>query len=254
MISKHRISEIKKLDQKKFREEWGLFIVEGTKSVIDLLSSQLIINELFATDEWIQRHQKCLKNVVYSAVSFSELERMSCLKSPQEVLAVVCKPHFDIQNINYQKPILVLDGIRDPGNLGTIIRTADWFGIKQIVCSMDCVEMTNPKTIMATMGSFSRMEVYYTDLSDFLTNEHINGTIYGTFMQGSPIQHIEFQPNDILVIGNEANGISKNIETLIQEKVHIPSYSSSANKAESLNASIATAIVLYQFCNKIFEK
>lgn len=254
MISKNKITEIKKLAQKKFREELGLFIVEGTKSVIDLLSSQLIINELFATDEWIQKHQKSLNDVPYSAISFSELERISCLKTPQEVLAIVKIPSFDIQNIDFQKPILVLDGIRDPGNLGTIIRTADWFGIRQIVCSDDCVEMTNPKTIMATMGSFSRMDVYYTTLPDFLTSSHIHGTIYGTFMQGSPIQHIEFQLNDILVIGNEANGISEEVEALIQEKVHIPSYAISDTKAESLNASIATAIVLYQFCNKIFEK
>lgn len=253
MISKNRITDIKKLSQKKFREEMRLFIVEGTKSVLDLLSSQLTVKEVFALEGWCVEHRASLNGFTVSQVVENELERISCLKTPQEVLALAEIPYFDIQNIDYHQPILVLDGIRDPGNLGTIIRTADWFGIRQVVCSNDCVEWTNPKVIMATMGSFSRMKVYYTDLVDFLQKKEIKGRIFGTFMQGKPIQRVDFKKNDILVIGNEANGISKDVEKIITEKIHIPSYANSATKAESLNASIATAIVLYQFCNKIFE-
>lgn len=253
MISKNRIADIKKLSQKKFREETGLFIVEGTKSVLDLLNSQLTVKKVFALDNWSTEHRASLEGYSVTSVIENELERISCLKTPQEVLALAEIPQFDIHNIDFQQPILALDGIRDPGNLGTIIRTADWFGIKQVVCSNDCVEWTNPKVVMATMGSFSRMKVYYTDLVKFLQKKEIKGKIYGTFMQGNPIQNVDFQKHDVLVIGNEANGITKEVEQVISERVHIPSYANSTTKAESLNASIATAIVLYQFCNKIFE-
>lgn len=247
MISKNKISEIKKLSQKKFREESGLFIVEGSKSVHDLLFSQITVTELFATELWISEHADWLRGVEVVEVSETELERISALTTPQQVLAVARTPHFQMADVDFSDAILVLDGIRDPGNLGTIIRTADWFGFHQVVCSPDTVELTNPKTIQATMGSFSRMKVFYTDLVPFLKSPAIKGAIYGTFMSGKSIQSIDFQKNDILIIGNEGKGISAAVEGCVQQKIHIPSYANSSDHAESLNASIAAAVVMYQF-------
>ncbi len=252
MLSRNKISDIKKLVQKKFREETHLFIVEGTKSVMDLLHSQIAVKEVFATEQWIETHSENIpKSISVVPVTENDLDRITCLKTAQEVLAVAQMPDYSIRQIDFQKPILALDGIRDPGNLGTIIRTADWFGIKQIVCSNDCVDFMNPKVIQATMGSFSRMSIFYTDLSQFLNQKNIQGTVYGTFMQGTDISQVNFQNNDVIVMGNEANGISDEVSHCIQQKIHIPAFSLSSPKAESLNASIATAIVLYQFCNHI---
>lgn len=254
MLTKNKISDIKKLSQKKFREEQGAFIVEGTKSVLDLLNSQLTVNEIYATENWLSEHEQTLPCTIHAElVKESELERITCLKTAQEVLAIAQCPIFDIANIDNQQPVLLLDGIRDPGNLGTIIRTADWFGFRQIVCSPDCVELTNPKVIQATMGSFSRMQVYYTDLGSFLTKNSHHGTVYGTFMHGTDIAKVDFHPNDYIIIGNEANGISDKVLPFIEQKIHIPSFAHSSQKAESLNASIATAVVLYQFCNHIIS-
>lgn len=247
MISKNKISEIKKLSQKKFREETGLFIVEGSKSVHDLLFSQITVKELLATGGWLSEHADWLRGVAAVEVSEPELERISALTTPQQVLAVAQIPQRRLSEVDFTDAILVLDGIRDPGNLGTMIRTADWFGFRQVVCSPDTVEFTNPKTIQATMGSFSRMKVFYTDLVSFLKNPTITGTIYGTFMSGKPIQSADFQKNDILIIGNEGKGISAEVEACVQQKIHIPSYAVSHEHAESLNASIAAAVVMYQF-------
>jgi len=244
MISKAKISEIKKLAQKKFREESGLFIVEGTKSVTDLLLSQLVVEEVFATSHWLAAHP-LPQSIRCAEVSPGELERMSCLTTPQEVLATVRIPHFDPNTIDDRDAVIALDGIRDPGNLGTIIRTADWFGFKQVVCSPDCVEFTNPKTIQATMGSFCRMRVFSTDLPDFLKEKDCS--ILGTFMNGEPIETVKFNRNDILVIGNESNGISRAVEALVSRRIHIPSFETSPTHAESLNASIAAAVVMYQY-------
>lgn len=254
MLTKNRISDIKKLSQKKFREERGVFIVEGTKSVLDLLNSQLVVKEIFTIDSWFKEHAMAIPgNVVVEIVKESELARITCLKTAQDVLAIAQCPVFDIANIDVRQPVLLLDGIRDPGNLGTIIRTADWFGFRQIVCSPDCVEFTNPKVVQATMGSFSRMQIYYTDLSVFLEKNGKNRTVYGTFMEGTDIAKVDFCATDYLVIGSEGSGISDKILPFIDEKIHIPSFAHSLQKAESLNVSIATAVVLYQFCNHIIN-
>ena len=247
MISKTKISEIKKLSQKKYRDISGTFIVEGTKSTIDLLRSNLEIVEVWALEKWWTKYPEETKHIEKHIVEENELSRISCLTTPQEVLAIAKIPFFDIQTIDYQDSILVLDSIRDPGNMGTIIRTADWFGIQQIVCSYDCVEWTNPKTIQATMGSFSRQKLFYTHLPQFLSSAKIQGTIYGTFMQGQAIQNTTFKKNDVIIIGNEANGITTEVEHYIQQKITIPAVPHNHQGAESLNASIAAAITMYQW-------
>ena len=249
MLTKKQISEIRKLHLKKHRDEMGLFLVEGTKSVSDLIRSPLETVALFATEAWLSSHP-LPKQVEGVCISDKELERISCLQTPQEVLAVVKTPVFSTADLLKQQPILVLDGIRDPGNLGTIIRTADWFGFRQIVCSKDTVEFTNPKVIQATMGSFTRVKVMYADLCDFLKKED-KRRIFGTFMQGKAIGETEFAQSDILVIGNEGHGISPAVEALVSQKITIPAGVQTGERAESLNAALSTAIVLYQFKEKV---
>ena len=247
MISKAKISELKKLSQKKFRAESGLFIVEGTKSVEDLLASSLPVEELFATTSWLQAHHGQLAGITAVEVTDTELERITALSTPQAVLAVVRTPHFTPADLDFGDALLVLDGIRDPGNLGTILRTADWFGFRQVLCSPDCVEWTNPKTVQATMGSFARVKVVYANLPECLSQPQVQGRIFGTFMQGEPIQNVDFQKNDILVIGNEGKGISPEVEQCVQHRISVPLVERGTAHAESLNASIAAAIVMYEF-------
>lgn len=246
MISKAKISEIRKLSQKKFREETGLFIVEGTKSVLDLLHSDLKIYEMYALPAWKAAYGGAVASVVCEEITANELERISCLITPQEVLAVVETPVYSMELIDYEDFILVLDGIRDPGNLGTIIRTADWFGIKQVVCSPDCVEWTNPKTVQATMGSFTRIRIYESDLVRFFNNKRNEAPIYGAFMQGDDIRTLAFEKNAVLIIGNEGKGISPEVEKCVTRKIHIPSFAKNGDHAESLNASIAAAVSMYE--------
>ena len=243
MITKTQVQDIKKLHQKKFREEAGAFLVEGTKSVLELLHADLKVNALWITENWAKIHEKEIHSFPFNTLSLKEMERISALKTPQEALAIAKIPTYTIYDIDPAKPLLILDAIRDPGNLGTVIRTADWFGITQILASLDTVELTNPKTIQASMGSFTRMKVIYTNLGDYLKNRN-DAPLFGTFMQGTPISKINFPENSMILIGNEANGISDTLLSFITEKICIPTQS---NTAESLNASIAAAIVLYEF-------
>ena len=245
MISKNKISELKKLSQKKFREERGLFVVEGTKSVCDLLASSLPVEELFATEAWTEAYRAELLHVPFTVVTPAELERITALSNPQAVLAVVHTPRFTPADLDFGDALLVLDGIRDPGNLGTILRTADWFGFRQVLCSEDCVEWTNPKAVQATMGSFTRVKVVYAHLPECLSQ--VQGRIFGTFMQGEAIQNVDFQKNDVLVIGNEGKGISPEVEQCVQHRISVPLVECGTSHAESLNASIAAAIVMYEF-------
>ena len=242
MITKAQIQDIKKLHQKKFREESSAFIVEGTKSVLELLRSDLKVNALWATEDWCKAHKNEAVHVLFNTLYLKEIERISTLKTPQEVLAIAEIPAFTISNIDPKKTLLILDAIRDPGNLGTIIRTADWFGITQILASSDTVEWTNPKTIQSSMGSFTRVKVIYADLAGYLKSRN-DAPLFGTFMQGTPISKVNFPANSMILIGNEASGISDNLLPFITENISIPTYS---NTTESLNASIATAIVLYE--------
>jgi TrmH family RNA methyltransferase len=248
MIGKGKISSITRLHQKKFRDESGLFIVEGIKSVDDLLHSSFTVQEVLASVDWIRDHSSELSPaIVVTEVSPTEMERLSAWKNPQPVMAVVRIPQRDLSDIQYNQPLLILDDIRDPGNMGTIIRTADWFGIRQLVCSQTTVELYNPKVIQATMGSFTRVKVYYTDLESFIDNNLKERRVLGAFLEGTPVQRFDFQPSDVIVIGNEANGITEAVARKINAKILIDSPVKSADKAESLNASIAAAIMMYQY-------
>lgn len=243
MISKNQIKLIRSLELKKNRKRESLFVAEGPKVIEELLKLQTP-HTIIATKEWIDNNPK-ISNVI--EVSERELESASLLKTPQQVLALFAI-ETTVQNLNIDnnKLYLALDGIQDPGNLGTIIRIADWFGIDTIYCSNETVDVYNPKVIQATMGSIARVKVIYTDLYNMISNLSDEMPVYGTFLDGSDIYKNELTPNGIIVMGNEGKGITKELKSLITNKLLIPSFSI-GDTAESLNVAIATAITCSEF-------
>lgn len=241
MFTKGQASLIKSLHDKKYRLKTGLFLVEGEKSVVETLNSDLRVKNLLITKLFYTKYSKIIneKKIPHEIVEVGEIENVSTLESNNSALAIVeQKNHKDITEINPTEIILALDNIRDPGNLGTIIRIADWYGIKKIIASIGTVDLYNPKVISATKGSFTRVDVFYTDLEIFLTK--IEAPILGAFMTGESIHKFKFPKNGILVMGNESNGISSEIEKGIQQKITIPSFS----QTESLNVAVATAVII----------
>lgn len=246
MISKNRISQIRKLHAKKFRDEEGLFLVEGYKSVEMLCNSDFEVEEIFATENAIRENETWLKSREITTVTAEEMLRISTMQTPPELLAIA-QQRTNLPEIPNNQPVLALDHISDPGNLGTIIRTADWFGIQHIVCSPDCVELYNPKTIQATMGSFAHIYVHRCPLAAFLRDESAHRRILGTFLNGEDIRTLDFQPSDIVVIGNESNGISDEVAQTVTQRITIPSAAQGRETAESLNAAIAAAVVMFSW-------
>lgn len=243
MISKNQIKFIRSLELKKNRKRESLFVAEGPKVIEELLKLKTP-HTIIATKEWIDNNHK-ISNVI--EVSERELESASLLKTPQQVLALFAIETTEQDlNIDNNKLYLALDGIQDPGNLGTIIRIADWFGIDTIYCSNETVDVYNPKVIQATMGSIARVKVVYTDLCSLISNLSDEMPVYGTFLDGSDIYQNELTPNGIIVMGNEGKGITKELKSLITNKLLIPSFSI-GDTAESLNVAIATAITCSEF-------
>ena len=238
MITKNQIKYIRGLAQKKNRIKEESFVVEGEKSVAELLKSSFQIIDLFATKQWIAKNNYAKAN----EVSVAELTRISNLKSANNILAVVKIP--EEKQERSEGVILVLDDVNDPGNLGTIIRMCDWFGVQQIICSKNTVDIYNPKVVQSTMGSLFRVGVRYTDLSTYLAK--VSTPVYGAFMLGENIKGIRGKKNAHLVMGNEANGISVEVEEYISKKVSIKNI---GNNAESLNVAVATSILLHEFCS-----
>ena len=244
MISKGKISQIRKLHAKKFRDEDGLFLVEGYKCVEMLCASDFVVEEIFATENAIRENASWLKNKEITIITAEEMSRISTMQTPPELLAIA-QQRTSLPEIPNNQPVLALDHISDPGNLGTIIRTADWFGIQHVVCSPDCVELYNPKTIQATMGSFAHVYVHKRPLAAFLRDESAHRRILGTFLNGEDIRTLDFQPSDIVVIGNESNGISDEVAQVVTQRITIPSSAQGRETAESLNAAIAAAVVMF---------
>ena len=244
MISKTLISQIRLLHHKKHRDEQGLFMVEGVKSCMEVLQSEQEVTQCYITSRHSERSEESQTDWV--TISEKEMERISCLTTPTEIFCIVKKTHHNINNLDDTKPLLVLDAIRDPGNLGTMIRTADWFGFDQILCSEDCVEFTNPKVIQATMGSFTRVKIVYANLADYLKTQ-ANRTVYGLTMNGEPIQKQIFKNNDIVIIGSESHGISEKLTSFIKTKIEIPMFPHEGSAPESLNAAMAAGIFMHTF-------
>ena len=246
MISKSQISFIKSLHQKKVRKEKGLFIVEGLKSILEFINSDYVIDSVFYTENLMPKLGNLSRNIKSVEITESELSRISALNTPQAILAIVQIPKQDDLSINkLNGPFLIaLDGIQDPGNLGTIIRTADWFGIHTIVCSMDTAEAYNPKVVQASMGSLSRVNVIYTPLSDFLDKTKL--PVYGALLNGKSVYETNFGQEGIILLGNEGKGISEELQGRINYPVTIPRF----GNAESLNVAISASI----FCSELRRK
>lgn len=235
MLSKNQIKFINSLHQKKFREQHKLFIAEGFKTISEILDSNIQLHELYTTEPLNSNAKQVL-------ISENELKKISALKTPNTALGVFEIP--DTKPVDSSKLIVALDSVRDPGNLGTIIRLCDWFGVRDLVCSNTTVDCYNPKVVQATMGSLARVNINYLDLEAFLKNQEV--TKYGTFMNGDNVYENKLPDTGILIMGNEANGISQAIETLTDCRLAIPRFGQ-FQETESLNVATATAILLSEF-------
>ncbi len=238
MLSKNELKYIQSLCQKKQRISERLFLAEGTKLVAELLEAGYPIKNIYALESWAAP----LPDLPITRISPIELEKISTLQTPNQVVVVAEQREPTGEPVLKNKLTLVLDGIQDPGNLGTIIRIADWFGIDQIIASNDTVELYNPKVIQATMGSFLRVKIWYRELEELLTT--INVPVYGALLNGTSMYATKPPKEALLVIGNESKGIRENILPYIKHAITIPR----TGKAESLNAAVATGILLAQLC------
>jgi TrmH family RNA methyltransferase len=238
MVSKNQIKLITSLQQKKYRKQEQLFFVEGVKGVQELLDSNFELHELFTTKSDFM----VIDTSKVHTITESELRKISVLTTPNSCLAVFKIP----KAISYEQKglIIALDDVRDPGNLGTIIRLCDWFGVKTLFCSEESVDVYNPKVVQATMGSISRVNVVYGNLEQFITDAKL--PVFGTFMDGATIYKEKLPTEGIIVMGNEANGISKPIENLVSKRIAIPRFGD-LQATESLNVATATAIILSEF-------
>ena len=244
MLVKSKVKYIQSLGQKKFRQQEGVFIAEGPKLVNELLTEHSgSVLEVFAVKNWIEANGRLATNCDLTEITEGELEKISQLTTPNQVLAII-KQSTPIKPVaEKEKFILVLDGIQDPGNLGTIIRIADWFGVQHIVCSEDSADSYNPKVVQSTMGSIGRVNVFYTSLTKWL-GEQQDARIYAAVLEGQDITRMQQPGGGLIVIGNESKGISEEVLRFCNVSITIPQ----KGKAESLNAAVATGIILSHFC------
>lgn len=251
MLSKSHIKYIHSLRIKKFRVEQNSFVAEGSKTFLELLKSTFNIQSVYATADFIQnfssRSQEGffkLDKSKFVEVEENELKKISNLTTPNEVLVIAEIPKYEFSSEQILNQLnLVLDDISDPGNLGTIIRIADWFGIKNIICSPNTVDLYSPKVVQATMGSITRVQVHYTDLGELFKGLQNNIPIYGALLEGENIYKKKLVDKGLILIGNESRGISEQLLPYITDKITIPWFSSDNVKVESLNAAIACAII-----------
>lgn len=241
MISKNRLKFLKSLHHKKYRKVHQTFLVEGQKNSLETLKSDRPIQSIYCTEAFFNLYSSLIetKTSDYHIVSPQDLAQAGTLVSNQSSLLLMDMPDIPVPTVSSENYTLVLDGIQDPGNLGSILRIADWFGISQIIASLDTVDVYNPKVIAASMGSFLRVQVYCTELLDFF--KKINPkNIYGASLEGEDLHQIQFAPQGgYLVLGNESQGIRPDTYRFVQHRVHIPRY----GQAESLNVAMATAII-----------
>lgn len=252
MLSKNDIKNIKSLEHKKFREEKGLFIAEGHKLVGELAGRFRCVL-MAATPQWLDTHSN-IKAERIETVTLEELKRASLLKAPQDVLAIFSIPQesADIAAMASDNLVLALDDVQDPGNLGTIVRIADWFGIKDIFCSKGTADIYNPKAVQATMGAIARVRVHYTQLADSLKSLPSGIPVYGTYLEGETIYDAPLSRNGVIIMGNEGNGISPESGRYVTHRLYIPNWPAGAATSESLNVAIATAITCSEFRRREF--
>jgi TrmH family RNA methyltransferase len=246
MLSKAKVKYIKSLQIKKFRKTYGEFVVEGAKSVAELLNSDYTLTSIFITEDFEEKYQTLLKsfNGEVVKVKQKDLEELGTFSSNNAALAVVKIKENTPLYLDGNEYVLVLDEVKDPGNLGTIIRIADWYGIKKIICSNDSADIYNPKVISSSMGSFTRMQVYYCSLKEYFS-QGVKEVVYGATLEGANVHQVKFAKKGFLIMGNESSGIHADHYSFITEQISIPRL----GNAESLNVGVATAII----CDNIFR-
>jgi len=250
MISISKSKLIRSLDRKKIREQQKLFVVEGVKMLQELLNASAEsapeILEIFALEEWIERFGGNIpEGIGLNETTEQELRKVSHLVTPQQVLAIVKVPDQKLDPTTLSGEIVLgLEAIRDPGNLGTIVRTADWFGIRHILCTPDSVDLYNPKVVQSTMGAMARAKVYYTDIEQVLGDSSMkNKPVYGTFLGGKNIYETTLDPAPLILFGNESKGLSRQYDSYIKERLSIPSFASATGGSESLNLASSVAVL-----------
>ena len=248
MLSKSQIKKLRSLQRKKERKSLGLYIVEGKKIVEEILQMNPSWFEVFATSNWFDQNKQLVGLENSFLITDKELAQVSTLKTPNEVLLVL-KQHteLDFSEVKSAQLVLALDGVKDPGNMGTIIRLADWFGVQHILCTSDSVDQYNPKTVQSAMGSINRVQLHYGDLEQMLSSLESH-TVYACDLEGDSIYTSSFEKQSILLMGSESHGISDEILNLVNKKITIPKFSESG--IDSLNVATATAIVLSEFRSK----
>lgn len=244
MLSKGQIKSVNSLKQKKYRLEQQLFIAEGFKTVTELLNSSFNLKQLYTVNSNFD-----LSESLVTKITPNELKKISSLKSPNEVLAIFHIPKTEMNS--FTGLTIALDNVRDPGNLGTIIRLCDWYGVSNLVCNLETVDCYNPKVVQATMGSITRVNIHYVNLKDWLPTQNVQK--FGAFMDGENIYEQQLPNSGILVLGNEANGIDKSLEQCIGQRIAIPRFGN-LKVTESLNVANATAILLSEFRRNSIEK
>ena len=259
MLSKNKIKFLSSLKIRKHRDSSGMFLAEGEKIVKEILFSENILlkpMELFASEEFINEIPKGIFPAAFQVtpVTDSELRKISSLSSPNKAILLLNIPKYKPEIKKVMNSVsLVLEDIRDPGNLGTIIRTADWFGIHDIFCSMESVDLFNPKTVQSTMGAIARVKVHYADPIELVRSfrKDFKSDIIGTFPEGPDLHTIELPASGIIVFGNESQGISAGMSDLLTRKVRIPSYTIGNSTSESLNIASAVAIICWEVRRRI---
>ncbi len=247
MLSKKQNGFIRSLHQKKFRQMYGKFLVEGDKPVQELLASDFKVYSLISVEGW--QPEDSSKDIEHFTVSTEELKKLSTLENPKEVIAVAGIPNTELFSSNFERPkglVICLDNLNDPGNAGTIIRLADWFGLPAVYFSQNSVDIYNPKVVSAAKGSLFRVHCQYTDLKK-LFEQHPQIPVYGTFMEGENMYDAELAKDAFIIIGNEANGVGEELFPYLTKRITIPSF----GKAESLNAGVATGIVLSEWKRRL---
>ena len=244
-LSKNKIKYIQSLNHKKYISQHNTFVAEGAKLIFDLmphLSCQLLVITEEIKDDTLNIEAE--ETIITTR---HEIKKASHLATPPDAIAVFYQSQQDLSHIDFtHKLTLMLDGVQDPGNLGTIIRIADWFGIENIICSLDTVDVYNTKTVQATMGALSRVNIHYASIPQ-LINQYNNLPVYGTFLNGENIYKETLKPQGFIVMGNEGKGIRAEIEKLITHRLYIPSFSTNNTTSESLNVAVATAVVCSEF-------
>lgn len=249
MLSKQETKIVQNLEKKKFREKYNLFKIEGDKLVSELLRSHLKTHSVIAYPDWLEQNKKALSNVKVIETDQREMSSISNFQSVPEVLALAEIPVYEYDPAEISQSLsLILNGIQDPGNLGTILRVADWFGIRNVFCDNDCAGAYNPKCVQASMGAIFRVKVFYVDLISLLEKQKGGELpVFGTFLDGENIYTSGLSQKGFIVMGNEGKGISEEIKRLTDYKLTIPGFSGNEESTESLNVGVATGIILSEF-------